>query len=69
MKAILEFDLNDNDDREAHLRCVKSLEMAIVIWNIQQVIRGIDKHDYDLETVREKVLECMEDINIDEILS
>jgi len=29
MKATLEFDLNDPDDRMAHFRCVKSLDMAI----------------------------------------
>ena len=32
MKAILEFDLNDPDDKMAHLRCIKSTDMAIVIW-------------------------------------
>ena len=34
MKAILEFDLNDMDDRLDHLRCVKSLDMALVLWDI-----------------------------------
>ena len=39
MKAILEFDLNDHDDRRAHLRCVKSTDMALAIWNIVYEIR------------------------------
>ena len=30
-KAILEFDLNDPDDQMAHLRAVKSLDMALVL--------------------------------------
>ena len=44
MKAILEFDLNDPDDAMAHLRCVKSLEMALVLWNLKNDLsRDIDK--------------------------
>jgi hypothetical protein len=34
MKAILEFDLDDHDDKMAHLRCVKSLDLALFIWDI-----------------------------------
>ena len=34
MKGILEFDLNDQDDSIAHLRCVKSLDLALAIWEI-----------------------------------
>ena len=34
MKATLEFDLNDADDRIAHLRCVKSDDLAYVLWSI-----------------------------------
>jgi hypothetical protein len=33
-KAILEFDLNDPDDTMAHLRAVKSLDMAMVLWEM-----------------------------------
>lgn len=32
--ATLTFDLTDTDDRQEHLRCVKSLDMALVIWDI-----------------------------------
>lgn len=34
MKAILEFDLNDLDDRIAHDRACRSLDMALVIWHL-----------------------------------
>jgi len=34
MKAVLEFDLDDADDMRAHLRAVKSLDMALVLWEI-----------------------------------
>ena len=34
MKARLEFNLDNKDDRLAHLRCVKSLGMAIVLFEV-----------------------------------
>jgi len=34
MKGILEYDLNDLDDRLAHERAVKSLDMALVLWEL-----------------------------------
>ena len=33
-KAILKFDLNDPDDRIEHLRCIKSLDLAMALWEI-----------------------------------
>ena len=37
--ATLTFDLNDTDDRQEHLRCIKSLDMALVIWDIVYEIK------------------------------
>lgn len=37
--ATLTFDLTDIDDRQEHLRCVKSTDMALAIWNIVYEIR------------------------------
>ena len=34
MKATLEFDLDDPDDRMAHFRCIKSLDMALALFEI-----------------------------------
>lgn len=34
MKGILEFDLNDSDDIMSHLRCVKSTDLALALWDI-----------------------------------
>lgn len=39
MKAKLEFDLNDADDNMAHLRAVKSLDMALVLWEIEHNLK------------------------------
>lgn len=33
-KAILEYDLNDPDDRMEHLRATQSLNMALALWDI-----------------------------------
>ena len=33
-KATLEYDLNDHDDMMAHMRAVKSLDLALVLWEI-----------------------------------
>jgi hypothetical protein len=33
-QATLTFDLNDSDDAMAHLRAIKSLDLALAIWDI-----------------------------------
>jgi hypothetical protein len=38
MKAELKFNLDDPDDKMAHMRCVKALDMALAIWNIKQAL-------------------------------
>jgi hypothetical protein len=47
MKAILEFDLDDHDDRMAHLRCVKSTDMAIVISEILHNLEKQVQHEVE----------------------
>ena len=44
MEAILKFDLNDIDDKLSHLRCVKSLNMACLLFDIQNTIRRCLKY-------------------------
>jgi len=34
MKATIKFDLSNEDERMAHLRCLKSTEMALILWEI-----------------------------------
>jgi hypothetical protein len=79
-KAKLEFDLNDQDDRMAHLRAVKSLDMAMALWDItHNTKKGLewsmenkemDKYDA-LEMVFEKIHEILNDhnINTDELIN
>lgn len=47
MKATLEFNLDDFDDRTAHLRAVKSLDIAMVLW--QLVMNSKKGIEYELE--------------------
>jgi hypothetical protein len=79
-KAILEFDLNDSDDTMAHLRAVKSLDMAMALWDIvhnskkglewSMEDKEIDKYDA-LELVYKKIHEILDDhnINTDELIN
>jgi hypothetical protein len=79
-KATLEYDLSDPDDVMAHLRAVKSLDMAMALWDIvhntkkglEWSMEGkeIDKYDA-LELVYEKIHEILNDhnINTDELIN
>jgi hypothetical protein len=73
-KAKIEYDLNDRDDMFAHKRAVKSLDMALVLWEIthntkkglEWSMEGKEMDKYDaLELVYEKILEIMSEHNVD----
>ena len=72
-KAILEYDLNDSEDSMAHMRAMKSLDMAMALWTIthntkkslEWSMEGKDMNKYDaLELVYEKIYEILEEHNI-----
>jgi len=78
-KGILEFDLNDMDDSRAHLRAVKSLDMALVLWEmahntkkgIQNEIEFKELSAYDaVDRIFGKFWEEMNErgINLDELI-
>ena len=79
-KATLEYNLSDPEDAMAHLRAVKSLDMAMALWDIvhntkkglEWSMEGkeIDKYDA-LELVYEKIHEILNDHNIitDELIN
>jgi hypothetical protein len=78
-EGILKFDLNDPDDIIAHKRAVKSLDMAIALWEIthntkkslEWSLEGKDLDKYEvLELVYEKIYEILNDnnINTDELI-
>ncbi len=77
--AKLEYNLNDHDDQMAHLRAVKSTDLALALWDMDGYLRGQIKHAPDstspevygtLQDVRDKLYEIMNNhsINIDELI-
>jgi hypothetical protein len=41
MKATLTFDLDDEQDAQAHFRCVKALDMALAMWALSGRLRRV----------------------------
>jgi hypothetical protein len=84
-KAILEFDLNEPDDRMAHIRAVKSLDMASFIFELtlntkkqlehelaSYEFKNIELKDYEvLNMVFKKIYELADEhgINIDDLIN
>jgi cell fate (sporulation/competence/biofilm development) regulator YmcA (YheA/YmcA/DUF963 family) len=72
-KAKLKYDLNDIDDVYAHKRAIKSLDMALALWEIMHNTKKglewsmegkeIDKYEA-LEMVYEKIYEILDEHNI-----
>lgn len=72
-EAILKYDLNDTDDAMAHMRAVKSLDMALALWDITHNTKKglewsmegkeLDKYEV-LDLVYERIYEILEEHNI-----
>ena len=78
MKALLEFNIDEQDDRMAHLRAVKSLDMALTLWDMDQYLRGLIKYgEFDdsihktLQDTRDKLRSIMSEhsVDLDELIS
>ena len=79
-KATLEYNLSDPDDVMAHKRAIKSLDMAMALWDIvhntkkglewSMEDKEIDKYDA-LELVFERIHEILDEhnINTDELIN
>jgi len=77
MKATLSYNLNDPDDRMAHLRAVKSLDMASALFDITRNLRKKIQNRYEdidnthndvfdgIDAVFDEIYEILEDNNID----
>ena len=79
-KATLTFDLTDPDDVMEHKRAVKSLDMAMALWDIvhntkkglEWSMQGKEMDKYEaLEMVYEKIYEILDNhnINTDELIN
>lgn len=53
MKAILEFNLDEPDDQMAHIRCIKSLDLVLAIWDFQRHIIELIKNGDGMEDITE----------------
>ena len=77
MKATLSYNLNDPDDRMAHMRAVKSLDMASALFEITRNLKrrienrfeNVDNTNNDvfdgIHEVFDGIYEILEDNNID----
>jgi hypothetical protein len=72
-EAILKYDLNDSDDCMAHMRAVKSLDMAFVLWelinnskrSLERAMHEKEMNKYEaLDMVYERIYELMDEHNI-----
>jgi hypothetical protein len=72
-EAILKYDLNDSDDAMAHMRAVKSLDMALALWDIthntkksiEWSLEGKELNKYEvLDLVYERIYEIFDEHNI-----
>lgn len=52
MKAKLEFDLDEHDDKMSHLRCIKSLDMALILWEIRVNMRKRLEHEAEARSIK-----------------
>lgn len=72
MKATLEFNLDEADDEVSYTRCVKAKDMALLIWDYDNYLRGEGKYNDDPLAVkhREEFRAMLEkhNINFDEII-
>ena len=77
MKATLSYNLNDPDDRMAHLRAVKSMYMASALFDITRNLRKKIQNRYEdidnthndvfdgIDAVFDEIYNILEDNNID----
>ena len=63
MESIIKFDLNDPESRMDHLRCVKALDMALAIWEIQMNLKSKFEYQEMSNDTWNKVEEVFEEIN------
>jgi hypothetical protein len=79
MKGILKFDLEDHHDRMEFARCNASLEMALALWEIEQITRSIDDmldHGEEqgistgatIEMFKIKIFDALSKLNLDNLI-
>ena len=59
--ATLTFDLNDPDERRAHLECLKASDIIMVVYDLNTFLREKLKYDENLTEEQYKVYETVSD--------
>jgi len=69
-KAILEFDLNDHDDKMAHKRAIKSTDLALALWEIEMNLRKRLERELEFKEFKNEDVEVYDviDMCMDNIL-
>ncbi len=62
MKAILEFDLSNREEKKEHFRCIKSSDMACALFQIQMNLRN--RSGEDVESVFDEIYKIMNEFNL-----
>ena len=77
MKATLKFNLDDPEDRENHLRCVKSFNMVSALWEIvHRMLKELEfiedaGQPITSDIVGKKIIDILNDesIDLDELIT
>jgi hypothetical protein len=73
MKATLEFNLSDQEDRRHHLRCVESEKLVSFIGNFEAYLRAEYKYNEELtsdqiaivEKIRDRFYQAIQEYGLD----
>ena len=69
MQAELKFNLDEPDDTQAHFRCIKALDMALCLWDLNRFIINKDSYsespDISIEVLRTEFNDLLEKHNLD----
>lgn len=66
-KAILEFDLNDHEDKLAHRRAVKATDASFALFELDQWLRNKIKHEdrSEFQEVRDQLHDTLAYYDVD----
>ena len=75
MQAELKFNLDEPDDIQAHFRCVKALDMALCLWDLDRFIANKNAYsenpDISIEELRTEFNALLEkyDLSFESLIS
>lgn len=62
--ATLRFNLSDDDDKNAHLRAIKSLDMAMALWQIMYNTKKGIKYSIEAEQKKDPSFDCYDAVDM-----